>query len=210
MDYLKLTALDQGLCWAFYNTVYAPAFDSANRRETPAVWPSLMRPTALPQVHIIVASEDEQIVGGIVFEQYHRTRSWLLSYLAVRPAFQRLGIGRRLFHQMLDVVGPRFALLFAEVEPKTHRIMHHFGFRQIPFDYVQPSLTDHLTAAPLSLLVHGERNVMSQRLRAFLAEYYSSLNALDSPHLAAMDARLGDAQVQVWTQALVDQDYKSG
>ena len=42
-----------------------------------------MQANASPRVRVILAIDNQQIIGGIVFEEYHNTRSWLLTYLVV-------------------------------------------------------------------------------------------------------------------------------
>jgi len=204
MQYLYISAEDTALCWTFYNEVYRPAFSRADR-EHPSNWLPLMGEQVAedrPRVRIILAYEDE-ILGGIVFEEHRRTRCWLITYLVVRPNVRRRGVATGLVSEMLTVVraGPAFSMVFAEVKESASNVLAKLDFRWLPITYVQPALGgDRPAADGFSLLVHQQPNVMGTRVRAFLAEYYGSLRQIDSPHLAAMSTTLGDEQV--WTQPL--------
>jgi len=213
IDYRCLTAKDAADCWAFYLDVYVPEFP-LDQIETPTIWLRLMRADASPHVRVILASDNQHIIGGIVFEEYQNTRSWLLTYLVVRPEYRCQGVANGLLKEMLRFVQDQpFPLLFTEVDPSDPvrlLIFAKLGFRRVLLDYVQPALSsEQPTVSNFWLMVHLQNNVLNTRVRSFLAEYYASLHQLPSPDLTRMDAKLGDETAQVWTQPLVDQDYTS-
>jgi GNAT superfamily N-acetyltransferase len=222
------------LCHAFCKQVYDSAFPDKDGAEDCGTWLPLLGadpPDSKPRVYITLAIDllavakgdlseqqlpEPRILGGIVFEYYRNSRTWLITYLAVDPSTQGRGIGsslvRRALHTVQSTLDPEddTAYIFAEVEtPRGETeiayrrigMLENFGFMRLKLDYTQPALSPNKHALPnhYSLLAHMPPedfppDLDGQRVSAFLEEFYTSLGERDSQYLKQMMAELHSSE----------------
>lgn len=105
-------------------------------------------------MHVLVATQGDQLLGGVTYELYPRSRCGFVTYLVVAPQGRAHGLGRTLFDTAsaeLYAAGAR--AVFAEVnDPRVHgdaarpRLarFERWGARVLDVPYVQPSLGEGL------------------------------------------------------------------
>ncbi len=105
-------------------------------------------------MHVLVATEGDQLLGGVTYELYPRSQCGFVTYLVVAPDARAHGLGRQLFETaaaQLYAAGARAVL--AEVnDPRVHgeaarpRLarFERWGARVLDVPYVQPSLGEGL------------------------------------------------------------------
>lgn len=215
------------LCRAFYTEVYREAFPHADQAEDPENWLPLMRPDpriGKPSVYMIVAcapetrTSGETVLGGVIFEHYHRSGYWLATYIAVHPGMRGHGVAAKLFRRMVAAIGAfaetgSWQLLAEAEDPRRFQtnervaanrrlsVLMALGLERLPIDYVQPALAaDKRPLHDLLLLCWkrpGGPGPTAEGLAAFLREFYA---ALDQPGAAALDDMLsqlsGDPEIE--------------
>jgi len=162
---------DEGLLDEFHGGVYWDAFP--DQQEPVAVWKrALWGGVAHYELTVRIAGYAvrdrvrRQILGGIAFERYPRSGCGLVTYMAIAPAAQRQGLGKRLQRDAArtmfaagapavfgEVNDPRLAGLGVNepVEAMWRRLERNqaWGARVVATRYVQPAL------APGLLRDHG-------------------------------------------------------
>ncbi len=155
-----------------YKEIYTPAFPDDNERESLEKMHRVMN-GGLPGVEIIInlagenlTSETDRVLKGIgVAYYYHPQSVGLLAYNAVSPESKGEGIGKLLVHsrieslkQMAESKGSKLRAAFVDcnnpnkvdakhdsMDPATRiKVFTSWGAREVPFNYVQPPLEDHL------------------------------------------------------------------
>jgi hypothetical protein len=135
-------------------------------------------------MHVLVATEDSQLLGGVTYELYPQSRCGFVTYLVVAPGARANGLGRRLFETAaaeLYAAGAR--AVFAEVnDPRVHgdparpRLarFERWGARVLDVPYVQPSLGEGLPRDEgLCLIVLPPvPEVTSELVASFVRELY--------------------------------------
>ena len=170
-------------------------------------------PPPAPILHLIVARHrsggetDGAVVAGLVIEYFRRSRVALVTYIAVAPDFRRQGLGGQMLAKAVQKVskdnGGVRPLIVAEVErPDAQNseaarkaahgrlaIMAALGGKRLDFSYIQPKLSlDQNAVTDLMLVALGSAGaaasgVPASTVRAFLEEFFSSLNQRDSEDL---------------------------
>jgi GNAT superfamily N-acetyltransferase len=157
---------DEGLLDEFHGGVYWEAF--AEQQEPVAIWKRALWGGAAPyELTIRVAGRalrdraQREIVGGIAFERYPRSGCGLITYMAIAPAAQRQGLGRRLQREAAmalfaagapvvfgEVNDPRLAGRGVDesIEMMWRRLERNqaWGARVVNARYVQPALSPGL------------------------------------------------------------------
>jgi GNAT superfamily N-acetyltransferase len=193
---LAATPAHERLLEAFYRGLYWEAFEA--QREPLEVWQRALR-GELPYRQWVQLALDggeggDEIVGGITYELYPRSRCGFATYGVVAPRARRHGLGRRLLDgavAALYTAGAR--MVFGEVEdPRLPRApdprlevawarlerYQRWGWRAIAARYVQPALGPGLARdRGLLLLARPEATPPPAELdgalaRAFLEELY--------------------------------------
>lgn len=154
-----------------FDEIYTPAFPDDNERETLEKMHRVLNGET-PGVEIIinVVGEDltsaDPVVKGIgVAYYYHPQNVGLMAYNAVGPQFKGEGIGKMLVHsrieslkQMANSKNNTLRAVFLDcnnpnkvdakhdsMDPSVRiKLFKKWGAREIPFNYVQPPLEDHL------------------------------------------------------------------
>lgn len=105
-------------------------------------------------MHVRVVAEGDDIVGGITYELYPRSRCGFVTYFVIAPHARRRGLGRRLHDEATRSLYARGAVVvLGEVnDPRVHgdaarprlERFERWGARVIDVPYVQPALGDGL------------------------------------------------------------------
>ncbi len=170
-------------------------------------------PPPAPILHLIVARHRSPVetagavVAGLVIEYFRRSRVALVTYIAVAPDYRRQGLGGRLLAKAVEKVskdnGDERPLIVAEVErPEAQNgdaarkaanarlsIMAALGGKRLDFSYIQPKLSVDQNAVTDLMLVAlcaagaTASDVPAATVRAFLEEFFSSLNQRESAEL---------------------------
>ncbi len=196
--------LERAKLLSHWVSVYRIAFPIRDEAEDPDVWPPLLDAASpneppLPELHIAVAMEEGNVLGGLNLELYRESGTWLLAYIAVRADGRGSGIGRRLLESAIELsMQARTAdressppILLAEAEDPERalkdggfdrslrlRILSNLGFRIVDMPYVQPPLGAGRGPVDwLFLLAHQsglgpDSELESDRLHRFLHEFY--------------------------------------
>lgn len=200
----------------FSTEIYLPAFPNKNEREPFEIITSRLSSgaliTACPSTYIILALDEDRLLGGAIYDWYPHCKAAELIYLAVNQKFRRCGIGRtimiegsELLRDLIVKDGGEIHHLYFETHIPTYsdepdsinpaervRSFAQWGARLIPINYIQPPLTKncaaikHLMLALLPLKGHKQDNISASDLCFFLKEFYRGLDAEDSPYLKQM------------------------
>jgi GNAT superfamily N-acetyltransferase len=151
---LTPTPAHERLLEEFYRGLYWDAF--AAQREPLEVWQRALRRELPYRQTIQLALDGDQLVGGIAYELYPRSRCGLATYSVVAPRARRHGLGQRLLEgavAALYAAGAR--MVFGEVDdPRRPRAQdprreaawarlarnQRWGWRVVAARYVQPAL----------------------------------------------------------------------
>ena len=158
------------------------------------------------------------LAGFASVEHYRRSRSALLSYVAVSPARRGHGLARQLLESALGSAmqaagADGIVAVFAEIhdprkvapssdviDPAARvRVMDRLGARRVPIRYVQPPLGSGAPSDRLLLIAfpqEGEAGLEAETVAAFLREYYEACDvAADDANLAAMIEQLANGMI---------------
>jgi len=177
----------------FHAGIYMTAF--AAQHEPLDVWKkALWRPDAPYRMHVRLAVEGDEILGGITCELYPRSQCGIVTYVVVAPSAQRSGLGKQLrtgaarglysdgaravFGEVNDPRVPRDY----ETPDTTWRRLERYqrwGSRVVNTRYIQPSLGPGLERdRKLVLLRHASGDspppvsIAGAIVRDFLAEFF--------------------------------------
>jgi len=176
---------DAALLKKFYDELMVPTFGIfEDELEDIEIWQEQLekQDKAVFNLHVLIVFEkgdkDRKIIGGSACEYYPQSNSGLLTYFAVRPEWQRRGVGRFLVTNVLASVdkdakshGKKGCdAVFLEtndaekvsaekdvMDPKIrHKILIQLGFSILNFNYVQPALSpDQGKCSDLLFCVHN-------------------------------------------------------
>ena len=197
---------------AAFVSLYDRTFTDPTEREDPAEWDGRLWATPKPGeplTHLLVtmpAPDGREVLGGLLFEYYTRSRCGLLAYLAVDAPFRRRGLARLMIDRAMQILrrdaerlGGTLRMVFAETEdptlaaagcgamPPRERLaaFSRMGAAWVDLPYVQPELSPGAgRGRHMMLLAFGPdgkppRSVNNTVLREFLDEYYRSLGVTD-------------------------------
>lgn len=139
-DYSKLEEL--------YNSVLVPSFPNTNILESlDNIKAQIER--MQDDFCILVAIQDDKIVGGLLGDYFHTIGSAMIEYIAVAPEHRSKGIATELINAFIL---PTTIYTFGEVgrEDKSAQefcLSRGFGFLK-DFDYVQPQLEEGKAFVP--------------------------------------------------------------
>ena len=123
--------------------------------------------------------EGDDIIAGITYEAYPKSRCGLVTYMVVSPHARGRGLGRQLFEYAANDLYARAArAVFGEVNrnaPERIVRFERWGARVLDYAYVQPALGPGLTRdAGLCLIVLPPApSVDDSVVRTFVDELYS-------------------------------------
>ncbi len=194
-------AADDELPAAFYADVYLPAF--AHQREPLEAWRQALRGAGYA-LTIVIAGEDlhdrsrRRIDGGVVFERYPRSGGAIITYLVVAPHARGGGLGARLLHRAREALRDA-TIVVAEVHtPDTDEDRARIawfarrGAGVIDVRYVQPDLGyGRDPRLQLIAFTDGEDSIDGAALRAFLREFYETIEGAIDADTEAMLASIG-------------------
>ena len=211
---------DEGLLDEFHSGVYWDAF--AEQQEPVAIWKRALWGGASPyELTVRVAGRAlrdrvrREIVGGIAFERYPRSRCGLVTYMVIAPTARRQGLGKRLQREAAAALFAAGApAVFGEVndprwlgqgvdepaEEMWRRIERNqeWGARVVEVRYVQPALAPGLARDHgLCLLALAGAQPLAPTMpgaivRDFVAELYTVTEGGEPDHelLAAVPDRV--------------------
>lgn len=209
---------DEGLLDEFHGGVYWEAFP--DQQEPVAIWKRALWGGVAPYEltiriagHAVRDRVRRQILGGIAFERYPRSGCGLVTYMAIAPAAQRQGLGKRLQRDAAltmfaagaravfgEVNDPRLVGLGVDepIEAMWRRLERNqaWGARVVDTRYVQPALApgllrDHgLCLIALASEQELPATMPGQIVRDFVAELYAATEG--APPDAALVAAIPD------------------
>ena len=191
----------------FYTDVYMNCFPDPDERETFDGFLGYLRyENDRPErrYHIILAKDENQnIVGGCVFNYFTRTNSGVIEFIAVRSDIQSGGIGTQIYRHVLSVLftdarqcaGRPLDYVFCEIDSPEYsraeikKYLYFWdknGYYHIDFRYVQPALSDRqnpvtglwLTVAPQQ---SREKTIPAQTVLDVLYDYMHYAMEIDDP-----------------------------
>jgi hypothetical protein len=153
--------------------------------------------------HFVVARAGREVLGLIVCEYYPRSRSGLVSYVAVAEAARGRGLGRRLVDRAVallrrdaEAAAAKLVTVFAEIHDPAKatvrddvmrpldrvRAMAAFGAMRVPVAYVQPELEPGAGRGRTLMLIAFPpgggpfETLPTKVVRTFLEELYEALD----------------------------------
>jgi GNAT superfamily N-acetyltransferase len=170
-DFVDASADDPRLA-AFHAGIYLDAF--AAQQEPLAVWQSALRGERAYALTVRLAVAGDDILGGIAFELYPKSRCGLMTYLVVAPHVRNRGLGEQMFRDAaaeLRARGARAVLGEVHGEDRLRRFAR-WGAHVLDVPYVQPSMAPGLARdADLVLIAVGEAE--RGDVEAFIDELYT-------------------------------------
>lgn len=125
------------------------------------------------------------IIGCICFEQYPKSQCTLMTYIAVKPKYQKHGIASTLFNHALQQCKDQKAV-FMEANKDTvqdndvmspslrRKLASNIGFRFLNLPYVQPQLSQsHSKCYDLYLAIHQNYIIDKDTIALWLQEFYN-------------------------------------
>lgn len=186
-EFVRLSTLDEATRRALLDRyrieIYEPAFPDEEIREDPGYWLGLFASDPWPGppqplLEVILATRDEQILGGVTVELYRGAQIGFLTYISVAEHARGRGIGRCLVtaaRAWLDETGGSEVPMLAETERfedaegeqereatiLRQRRLAGLGARMLDLDYIMPPLRPGLHPHRLHMMVIGEPSALS-------------------------------------------------
>jgi len=182
---------DAELLEQFYRGLYMSAF--AEQREPLEAWQAALAGEAPYRFHLRVAFDGDELVGGVAYEMYPRSRCGFVTYMVVAPAMRGRGLGEQLQRDAARALyadgaravfsehnDPRVPHAYESADVAWQRIRRsaRWGNRIVDVRYIQPALGPGLERdrglclmikpgeAPLPAAIPGEV------VRDFIAELF--------------------------------------
>lgn len=218
----------------FYDSVYVSEFPDPDERESLTnIFEYLSRKRTgwygANNYHVLLATVEDRPVGCTIADYLVEPDAATLEFLTVSPPWRRCGIGKALRSRMenlladdakrankhLDYVvaemnDPRRTDLAADnMDPVERALLwHHWGYRVIDFDYIQPALSPmQAPVRTLRLIVRiraalDQDRIPAARLLSIVANYLRWAMRIDQPEQAPefqemVRSLLGGRQVAV-------------
>ncbi|HUS33290.1 MAG TPA: GNAT family N-acetyltransferase [Kofleriaceae bacterium] len=170
---MKIITPDREQLARFHAGIYLDAF--AAHREPLESW---LSPRGYA-FHARLVLDGDDIVGGITYELYPKSRCGLVTYMVVAPRARGRGLGRMLFMSAArELYAAGAKLVLGEVHrsaPERLARFDRWGARVVDVAYVQPSLGPGLERDDglcLIVLPPVPRVVEEGVVKAFIAELY--------------------------------------
>ena len=175
---------DENLLTRFYDELLVPNFGMhADELEPLYIFKKVQSNYKL---FVTLLLEDQDIIGGCVFEFYPKSKCGLLTYIAIKPQHRNKGLSRILVDEALNQLGNINAIFLETnadtvsidvMKPSTRRmILYKLGFRPIHIDYVQPPLSNTTNKCHhLILARHCKGHQDNVTVIDWLTEYYQVL-----------------------------------
>ncbi len=196
---LSFETAEIGLLRSFYDGLYTQEFPDPDERELLENMERYLQLKAagwygLNNYHILLLTEAEEIVGGVVADYFERSNVGVIEFMVVDPARRGRGLGKRLleeitqrFHQDAERAGraPLNGICgevndpYRRCDVQEHldgfarmRMWDRFGFGLLDFPYVQPALSEGQDAVTgLGLMFRPERDEYRSQVPAELVEH---------------------------------------
>jgi len=184
-------------------TLYNNTFTDSTEREDPTQWMERLKydlSPPEPKTNLIIAKQNNSVIGGIIFEFYRNSKCGLLTYAAVDSNHRRKGIARLLHDKAISTlkddatdINCSLSAVLAEAEnPKmiykinggvspTDRILilSHLNAKLIDIPYIQPQLKGGIDRCRhlmlLSFPINNSCHIDSIIVKNFLYEFYLAL-----------------------------------
>ena len=156
-DKKKITDLGR-----FYTDIYMECFPDENEREPFDNLLSYLKQGEASKeykYHIVLAKdENEQIIGGCIFNYYKSSNSGVIEFLAVKNDLQSGGIGSQIYKHIVSILEEdayqsrkeALSCVFCEIDSPEYskssikKYLYFWdknGYRHLDFQYIQPSLS---------------------------------------------------------------------
>ncbi len=208
-DKMSLRLLSQ-----FYVDVYLDNFPDPNERETLDNFLMYLQNDASGKngknhYHILIATLNDEIVGGIIGDYFHEINSGVFEFLVINEKLRRKRAGSRLIEEMENIFNidarkhgyKNVDYIFIETEHpnkveealkpmalETVNFWHKQKFSAIDFNYLQPSIdtgkkeVSHLILGVKSCQKHNNHNyIPSNIVNSFVHNYAKYAMSIDHP-----------------------------
>jgi len=146
----------------FYTQIYMECFPDPDERETFDSMLGYLKDAQKAKqysYHIVLAKdENENVVGGAIFDYFNATNAGVIEFIAVRTDAQSCGVGSQLYRHVLLMLfedayknkKQQLSNLFCEIDSPQYSktsikkylyFWRKHNFRHLDFDYIQPSLS---------------------------------------------------------------------
>lgn len=137
----------------------------------------------------VVLDENENVLGGIVYDYFKDTNSGFIEYIATNGRYRQKGVGSKLLEKATSELNKiatsngleRIDFLAGEVEKQIngkqakHYFWEKYGFKPLNFKYIQPPLDEN--KAPVEIMQFG---IMTKAPNAHFTGEGLSVNTLKS------------------------------
>ena len=152
----KLSFYNEELTY-FENEIYIPAFPFENEREDFNIIKNRIKKPSFPETKIYLLIQEGKVKGGAISDYFKDSAVIHHIYLAVKPEYQRQGIGNQLINKVQEDAiedGYKWMVLEAdnpELTDETETSMNpidrlnmyfKWGFTLTPYQHVQPPLDE--------------------------------------------------------------------
>lgn len=135
---------------------------------------------------VVVAKDSvtHKVIGGAIFDYFRHSNSAVIEYLVISEDYRKSGIGRMLYNYAYSVINSsalsvgfeKVDYVFCEVEKSAWNSISYWkamNFNRVCLNYIQPPLSLSKTSVDnLYLLVNTSEDIMSIRVRGFLADFF--------------------------------------
>lgn len=214
---------DEGLLTLVYNRIYAPHFSgSPDESVSFEECKRAILTDSHPVTHCAVYLLDSNPVGFAFFEMYPKSKSCLLTFIAVLPQVRGQGVFKKLVQKVTQTASdsgcsdavfaechdPALVELESESMDPVQRLRAFSAacFSVVPVHYVQPALSPGQQRSRKLLLLAAASSLRLDTVQRFCREFYETLGVRDldgDPDLLAL-SRLRDLedlkhlQVPIW------------
>lgn len=184
--------------------LYTSTFTDPREKENPELWAENMwgGKQLNPRTHILVAQENQRLLGGVAFEYYQESRNGLITYLAVIPGYRKRGLARALLNESRQILenearqaGKALNYILAEVEdpskikdsngfdPKTRiEVFARLGAKIVGIPYIQPKLEGGAGSCDYLLLIamfESGNYIPGSLLKLFFREFFIATGTMN-------------------------------
>ena len=192
-NFQKLNFYNEELTF-FEKHIYIPLFPFENEREDFEIIKDRIKYDSFPQTKIYLFIEDGNVKGGAVSDYFKDSSVVHHIYIAVKPEFQKHGIGKQLINKVQDdaiAEGYKWIVLEADnpditndnqtsMNPTSRLNMYlKWGFKITPYQHVQPPLDENKDYDYHLLLLYKnltDESFNEKHLTNFVKDFFKEYN----------------------------------